>query len=78
MAHGVKSKRKPIRQEQAKLARRLLKIGKDCAAHLKAPYRTVEHGDLLYNEMGLPFFLRDESSFLVAIHKTSFAQQGYH
>ncbi len=43
------------RAEQAgDLAERLLKIGKDCAAHLKEPFLTVDHGDLLYDEQGLP------------------------
>jgi antitoxin VapB len=36
------------------LSERLLQIGKDCAAHLKDPFRTIEHGDLLYDEKGLP------------------------
>jgi antitoxin VapB len=36
------------------LSDRLLRIGKDCAAHLKGPSLTVEHGDLLYDERGLP------------------------
>lgn len=36
------------------LADRLVKIGKDCAAHLQEPYRSVDHGELLYNEKGLP------------------------
>lgn len=36
------------------LADRLVKIGKDCAAHLREPYRSVDHGELLYNEKGLP------------------------
>lgn len=36
------------------LADGLVAIGKDCAAHLKAPFRTVDHGDLLYDERGLP------------------------
>lgn len=36
------------------LADRLLAIGKDCAKHLKEPYRSVDHGDLLYDERGLP------------------------
>jgi antitoxin VapB len=30
------------------LADRLVKIGKDCAAHLQGPYRSVDHGELLY------------------------------
>lgn len=36
------------------LADRLLAIGKDCAAHLKEPFRSAPHGDLLYDENGLP------------------------
>jgi antitoxin VapB len=36
------------------LAERLVKIGSDCAAHLKQPYRSVDHGELLYDEKGLP------------------------
>jgi antitoxin VapB len=36
------------------LSDRLLRIGKDCAAHLKGPSLSIEHGDLLYDEKGLP------------------------
>lgn len=36
------------------LADRLLQIGRDCAKHLKEPFLTVEHGDILYNDKGLP------------------------
>jgi antitoxin VapB len=36
------------------LADRLLAIGEDCAGHLREPYRSVDHGDLLYDEKGLP------------------------
>jgi antitoxin VapB len=36
------------------LAARLLAIGKDAAPRFKEPYRTAEHGDLLYDERGLP------------------------
>lgn len=36
------------------LADRLVKIGKDCAAHLQEPCLCVDHGELLYNEKGLP------------------------
>jgi antitoxin VapB len=34
--------------------RRLLEIGKECAAHLREPYRSIDHGELLYDEKGLP------------------------
>ena len=38
----------------AGLASRLLRIGKDCAAHLKDPNLSADHADLLYDERGLP------------------------
>jgi antitoxin VapB len=40
--------------KQGALSDRLLKIGKDCAAHLKEPFLSIDHGDLLYDERGLP------------------------
>jgi len=44
-----------VRAERgAGLADRLLRIGKDCAAHLREPFRSVDHGELLYDERGLP------------------------
>ncbi|MBI2909059.1 MAG: type II toxin-antitoxin system VapB family antitoxin [Chloroflexi bacterium] len=41
-------------QRGINLVERLLAIGRDCAAHLKEPYRSVDHGALLYDERGLP------------------------
>jgi antitoxin VapB len=42
------------RVQNVRLSDRLLAIGKDCAAHLKEPFLSVDHGDLLYDEKGLP------------------------
>jgi antitoxin VapB len=36
------------------LAERLLKIGRETAPLFKEPYRSMDHGDLLYDEKGLP------------------------
>jgi antitoxin VapB len=36
------------------MVERILKIGKECAAHLKEPYKSIDHGDLLYDEKGMP------------------------
>ncbi len=36
------------------LADRLLTIGKKTAGHLKEPFRSADHADLLYDERGLP------------------------
>jgi len=32
----------------------LLGIGRDVASRLGEPYRSADHGDLLYDEQGLP------------------------
>ncbi len=42
------------RQHGVDLAERLLLIGRDCAAHLKEPFRTINHEDMLYDDRGLP------------------------
>jgi len=42
------------RQRDGGLSARLLEIGKDCAVHMKEPFRTVDHDSLLYDEKGLP------------------------
>ena len=36
------------------LSARLLEIGRDCAAHLKEPFRSIDHDRLLYDKEGLP------------------------
>ena len=38
----------------AGLADRLLAIGADTARRLPEPMRSIDHGDLLYDEQGLP------------------------
>ncbi len=52
---AVRERLDRVRREQGgSLADRLLAIGRDCAPRLKEPFRSVEHGDLLYGEDGLP------------------------
>jgi len=36
------------------LAERIAQIGRECAALFKEPYKSIDHGDLLYDEKGLP------------------------
>ena len=42
------------RDSKEDLAERLLQIGRDCAAHLKEPYKSMDLDELLYDEKGLP------------------------
>lgn len=43
-----------VRNEKADLIRRLTVIADDCAAHMKEPWLSVDHGEFLYDEKGLP------------------------
>jgi antitoxin VapB len=42
------------RKSGKRLSQQLLAIGKDCATHLREPYRSIDHAELLYDERGLP------------------------
>jgi antitoxin VapB len=42
------------RNKKGNLAERLLQIGRECAAHMKEPYLSIDHGEMLYDEKGLP------------------------
>jgi antitoxin VapB len=56
-----------LRQQQGLgLADRLLAIGKDCEVRLKEPFRSADHGEILYDERGLPSMIVDTSA-LIAI-----------
>lgn len=55
VTEAVRERLKRVQHKTAaKLSDRLLEIGKDCAKHLKEPYRSADHGDLLYDAKGLP------------------------
>ncbi len=52
---AVRERLDRVRREQGgNLVDQMLAIGKDCAAHLREPYRSADHGALLYDERGLP------------------------
>lgn len=42
------------RERNEGMAGRLLAIGREAAPLFKEPYRSLDHGDLLYDESGLP------------------------
>jgi antitoxin VapB len=55
ITQAVRERLDRVRRDEAiGLADRLVAIGKDCAARLKEPLRSADHGDLLYDERGLP------------------------
>ncbi len=55
VTEAVRERLDRIRTEHGSgLAERLIRIGKECAAHLEEPYLSMDHDELLYDEKGLP------------------------
>jgi antitoxin VapB len=55
VTEAVRERLDRVRQDQGgALAERLLAIGRDCASHLREPQRSMDHGDMLYGEDGMP------------------------
>lgn len=55
VSEAIRERLERVRQKPTKnLAERILEIGRDCAAHLKEPYKSIDHGELLYDDKGLP------------------------
>jgi antitoxin VapB len=55
VGEAIRERLERVRGKSKKgMAERLLEIGRECATHLKEPYKSSDHGDLLYDENGLP------------------------
>ena len=55
VTEAVRERLDRVRSEHGvDLDERLLLIGRDCAAHLKEPFRSIDHDDMLYDDRGLP------------------------
>ncbi len=55
VTEAVRERLERTRRARGKsLADRLIAIGNDCAKRLKEPFRSADHGELLYDEHGLP------------------------
>ncbi len=55
VTEAVRERLERVRRKRGTaLSDRLLEIGRDCAAHLKEPFRSMDHDHLLYDDRGLP------------------------
>ena len=53
--HAVQERLERLRRTDAEpLTQRLLAIGAECAAHMREPYLSIDHGEMLYGPDGLP------------------------
>ncbi|MGH9405962.1 MAG: type II toxin-antitoxin system VapB family antitoxin [Terriglobia bacterium] len=55
ITEAVRDRLEQVKGERGSgLADRLVRIGNDCAQHLREPFRSADHGALLYDDQGLP------------------------
>lgn len=57
VTEAVRERLERVREQQSTaggMAERLMAIGRDCAARMKEPWRSADHGELLYGDDGLP------------------------
>ena len=55
VSEAIRERLERVRGRSKKdLTERILEIGRDCAAHLNEPYKSIDHGEMLYDEKGLP------------------------
>ncbi len=55
VTEAVRERLVRVRREKGQsLADRLMEIAADTGPRFKEPYKSIDHGDLLYDEMGLP------------------------
>ena len=51
---GLRLSGRPTGDSKEEFVERILMIARECAAYFKEPYKSIDHGDLLYDENGLP------------------------
>jgi len=52
---AIRERLQRVREKfKGEFVERIMKIGEECAARLKEPYKSIDHSDLLYDENGFP------------------------
>lgn len=54
VTEAIRERLARIQEERDGFDEEILRIGRECAARLKEPYHSIDHGELLYDELGLP------------------------
>jgi antitoxin VapB len=55
VSEAIRERLERVRGSSRKsMAERLMELGRDCAARLKEPYKSMDVDELLYDEHGLP------------------------
>jgi antitoxin VapB len=54
VSEAIRERLERVRSSRKEMAERIMEIAKECGPLWKEPYRSIDHGDLLYDEKGMP------------------------
>jgi antitoxin VapB len=54
VSEAIRERLERVRSSKKEMAERIMEIAKECGPLWKEPYRSIDHGDLLYDEKGMP------------------------
>ena len=54
VSEAIRERLERVRTSKKEMVERIMEIAKECGPLWKEPYRSIDHGDLLYDEKGMP------------------------
>ncbi len=54
VSEAIRERLERVRSSKKEMAERIMEIARECGPLWKEPYRSIDHGDLLYDEKGMP------------------------
>jgi len=54
VSEAIRERLERLRSSKKEVFERIMEIAKECGPLWKEPYRSIDHGDLLYDEKGMP------------------------
>jgi antitoxin VapB len=54
VSEAIRERLERVRGSKKEVFERIMEIAKECGPLWKEPYRSIDHGELLYDEKGMP------------------------
>jgi antitoxin VapB len=54
VSEAIRERLERVRSSKKGMVERIMEIAKECGPLWKEPYRSIDHGELLYDEKGMP------------------------
>jgi antitoxin VapB len=54
VSEAIRERLERVRSSKKEMAERIMEIARECGPRWKEPYRSIDYGELLYDEKGMP------------------------